>query len=74
MIPFAAIESFAAFDSNIYDPSSYENGYEILRQNGEGIALEAPNPEAEESTFCLSNTMTQPATLRLALWLLRSED
>ena len=59
VIPFAAIESFAAFDSNIYDPSSYENGYEILQQNGEGIALEAPNPEAEESTFCLSNTMTQ---------------
>ena len=43
----------------IYDASSYENGYEILQQNGEGIALEGPNPEAEEQTFCVFNALTQ---------------
>ena len=57
--PIEAIESFAAFDSNIYDPTAYGNGYEILQQNGEGIALEGPNPEAEEVTFCVFNTLSQ---------------
>jgi hypothetical protein len=57
--PIEAIENFATFDASIYEASSYDFGYEILQQNGEGIALEAPNPEAEESTFCLYNAQTQ---------------
>ena len=53
-----AIQSFAEFDSTIYDANAYENGYEILEVLGEGVALEIANPEAEESSFCLSNLTT----------------
>ncbi|MGB0288198.1 hypothetical protein [Aequoribacter sp.] len=63
-IPFAAIQSFAAYDANIYDASTYPNGYELLQENGEGVALELPNPEAEQSTFCVFQIST--ATQRCA--------
>ena len=63
-IPFAAIQSFAAYDATIYDASSYANGYELLQENGEGVALELPNPEAEQSTFCVFQIST--ATQRCA--------
>ena len=53
LIPLEAIESFASFNGTIYDPSTYDEGYELLMQNGEGVALELPNPESERSTFCL---------------------
>jgi hypothetical protein len=56
--PIAAIQSFAEFDSAIYDANAYENGHEILEVLGEGVALEIANPEAEESSFCLSNLTT----------------
>ena len=59
VFPIEAIEDFAAFDSAIYDASTYANGYEILEQKGEGIALEGPNPEPEESAFCLFNVVSQ---------------
>lgn len=63
-IPFTAIQSFAAYDATIYDASSYANGYELLQENGEGVALELPNPEAEQSTFCVFQIST--ATQRCA--------
>ena len=63
-IPFAAIQSFVAYDANIYDASAYPNGYELLQENGEGVALELPNPEAEQSTFCVFQIST--ATQRCA--------
>ncbi|MDA9920135.1 hypothetical protein N9D87_01555 [bacterium] len=56
--PLTAIQSFAEFDSTIYEANAYENGYEILEVLGEGVALEIANPEAEESSFCLSNLTT----------------
>ena len=51
LIPLEAINSFASFDSTIYDPSGYDEGYELLNQMGPGIALELPNPESEALHF-----------------------
>ena len=46
LIPLEAINSFASFDSTIYDPSGYDEGYELLNQMGPGIALELPTLKA----------------------------
>ena len=53
-----AIESFKDFDPNIYQTSSYDSGYELLQELGEVVALEMPNPEPEEVTFCLFQIST----------------
>ena len=59
VIPIEAINSFAAYDSTVYDPSGYQNGYELLEEQGLGVALELPNPESEQSTFCLYQLATR---------------
>ena len=58
ILPIEAIESFKDFDPNIYQTSSYDSGYELLQELGEGVALEMPNPEPEEVTFCLFQIST----------------
>ena len=58
VIPVEAIESFAEFDPETYEASAYNAGYELLEELGEGVALEFPNPEPEESTFCLFQIST----------------
>lgn len=57
-IPIEAINSFAEYDSTVYDVSGYSDGYELLQEQGEGVALELPNPESEQSTFCLYQLAT----------------
>ena len=58
VIPIEAIESFAKFDPDTYETSAYSEGYQLLQDLGEGVALEIPNPEPEESTFCLFQIST----------------
>ena len=65
ILPIEAIESFKDFDPNIYQTSSYDSGFELLQDLGEGVAVEMPNPEPEEVTFCLFqiSTSTQMCAL-----------
>ena len=58
LIPKSAITSFANYEPSIFDPSEFGVGYELLEQLGEGVALEIPNPEPEQSTFCLYEIAT----------------
>jgi len=58
-LPLETIQNMASIDQTIYDPSQYNNGYELLEENGEGISIEIPNPEAERSSFCVFNTVTK---------------
>jgi hypothetical protein len=59
VLPLETIQNMASIDQTIYDPSQYNNGYELLQENGEGISIEIPNPEAERSSFCVFNTETE---------------
>ena len=59
IIPIEAINSFADYDSTLYDVSDYQNGYGLLEEQGLGVALELPNPESEQSTFCLYQLTTR---------------
>ena len=59
VVPFETIQNMASIDQTIYDPSQYANGYELLEENGEGVSIEIPNPEAERSSFCVFNTETE---------------
>jgi hypothetical protein len=59
VLPLETIQNMASIDQTIYDPSQYNNGYELLEENGEGISIEIPNPEAERSSFCVFNTETE---------------
>lgn len=59
VIPIEAINSFADYDSTLYDVSDYQNGYGLLEEQGLDVALELPNPESEQSTFCLYQVATR---------------
>ena len=59
VLPLETIQNMASIDQTIYDPSQYNNGYELLEENGEGISIEIPNPEAERSSFCVFNTVAK---------------
>ena len=59
VLPLETIQNMTSIDQTIYDPSQYNNGYEVLQENGEGISIEIPNPEAERSSFCVFNTATK---------------
>jgi len=59
VVPLEVIQNMASIDQTIYDPSQYSNGYKLLEENGEGISIEIPNPEAERSSFCVFNAETE---------------
>ena len=44
LVPLEAINNLATYDSTVYDPSAYSQGYELLQERGEGVALELQIP------------------------------